>query len=157
DDDTWIIESLLRRSRENREAGYERPFASVLATPHIVRDIIDEHVGEMFAMASIKIGPSRPEPAGVEDKQLVYEEKRQVGFNEDLFRYMPIVDDYGHTNTIRKWHSKLWTPIRRKTEVLHNQLLNHEPLDYREAQDLGRMLRSVLPSGPTQTKDKKKT
>jgi hypothetical protein len=58
---------------------------------------------------------------------------------------------YGRTKSMRKEHSKIWTPIEVQTRKLYDALIEEnpdEPIDYREFQKLGKMIRNAVPARP---------
>lgn len=147
---SWIVEGLAKRSREGRLNGSGDPFGDVLAMPHLVRDLADEHIGEMFGRASIRVSTVTV-PDGVNEKDGTQKVKEKVvhRFNEDLFEIVPRIEGLG---TTKKWRDKIWKPIEKLTREVYDA--NPSPDDekakpareitYKDYQALGRMLRRTV-------------
>lgn len=147
--DSWIVEGLLERTRARREAGDEHPLASVLAKPHIQRDLLDEHTGKLFTRASIKTETIKEEDGMGEDGRPKFKETTVPVFNEGLFRQVPIVDEYNDGQKwdwekIKTWRDKTWLPIHDDTQELFGKLVTGRDIDYREFQALGRRLGEAI-------------
>lgn len=148
--DSWVAESLLRRSRSEREENHDHPFVAVLENPRLLRDMIDEHVGDIFGHATI-LSKQVPVQAGTdrEGRPVVVQETRHE-FNEDLLEHIPLqpmgwgTGTYPVTHALRDQHANIWGDIDKEVHKIYDELTSGKSLEYPDAQKLGRMLRRTI-------------
>jgi hypothetical protein len=148
--DSWVAESLLRRSRSERKQNHSHPFVAVLEKPHLLRDMIDEHIGDIFGHATI-LSKQIPTQVGSDNEgRPVVVQQTVHEFNEELLEHIPLQPmgwgsgTYPVTHALRDQHAKIWGDIDKEARATFDKLIDGEPFTYTDAQKLGRMLRRTI-------------
>jgi hypothetical protein len=147
---SWILELLTKKSLENRKKGVADPFGAVLADPHLLRDLTDEHLGEMFGHAVIKV-KKVPVPGEIKDGEQRYTEKIVHTFNDDLFEVLPILGQAGDMDKVKVWRDRVWGPVLEIARDIYEASpspddTKNKPREVsdEEYRQLGRLLRRTI-------------
>ena len=148
--ETWVIETLMKKSLKTRLENDGDPFDSVLSEPHLLRDITDEHLGETFGHSSIRVS-KKLVPGDIADGEQKITEKIVHRFNDDLFEKLTMMGEVGDVDEIKKWRDRVWKPIENLTRDIYEA--NPSPDDTKNAprevseeeyRKLGRILRRTI-------------
>ncbi|HEX5744477.1 MAG TPA: hypothetical protein VFX84_03465 [Candidatus Saccharimonadales bacterium] len=155
----WVIEPLMEKALEytNRYSGDARlGFYSALGNPESVRGIIDEQVGIMFELSTIKVN-RRVVPDGVDDDGRP-QTKEQVmhDFNKDVFETLSIHGSPSNTDKIKKWRDRIWGSRESRTDLkqepgiqevardIYDRYVASQDITPEEFRLLGRKLRRTI-------------
>ena len=142
DDASWTVESLVKRSMKYREEVAD-PLTKVLAEKHLLRSVVDDHIGKMFGLVSITTGQ---EPVEVEDedgsiKQVM---KTVPKFDHSMFDRVGETKNAAFKKLVRWRNQKIWDPVEDQARKVFGELISNDDVDYEDAQKLGRLLRRTV-------------